>query len=235
MSMNVQVGGPDDGREKYSVGREVGRDNLLDLLDRHKQSKQELFGLLQYVVNNPHEVGGAANAINVKATVVYGSWTDVVSNIDKDCGKDEDRFFRSVSVLLAEDEKERADTLNTMISKTGVFKPAAGGDPEHLRIELLEAYEGLEEDSDISDIDAENYVGTAYGGMMAEDLKQLVQYLSHLDYMNRINQESETAESGAQSLKGSFRNIGRYVLDVAKIASGVSAGIVLAAMMKKRF
>lgn len=145
MSVDAQIGGPDDGHEKYSASSDK---NLLELIGQHDTAKAAFHDLLREVASHPDDLDRAKSAVVTRSEATADSWRELLVLLGSEYGLKSEEFNNAASALWLRDEVERVKLLK-QLAVQGKFE-VYGNDDIKLFNDLITVTCGLN-DKDMVD------------------------------------------------------------------------------------
>ena len=210
-------------------------EGILDVAQKHGARKKQLEELFGSFAKQGHavDIEDMISAINFRASGVARSWRDFVCQIGSDTGSYiNGEFISSVATVWMQDEQERADLFNS-ITDSDLFKPVCKGDILKLKIRIEETIRDFtvdpDSDTDWGDQLAEELAGE-YSGYMEMDVEEFLEV-----FQGSLRSQDLSGEATRIArIKELLPRLGAHALDVAKLAGGVSLGIIIGSMLRKK-
>lgn len=227
MTQDTQVGGPDDGHEKYG-GQAEGEGDLLTLLENHDKANAKFYEVLRLLADCPAEIGEIVPVVNNKGDQVVMAWGELLQKFSSEHDWNSQEFLSTVTALWLDDEKVRVELLNEL-APDARFTVVADGNQTGLETIVRQAYQEVDND-DMTSEKAVSVLKYLYIEYINTDLDQYLQALKARAYLNKHAEDSEELEEEGR-LQIFARSLGGHALDVLKLA-GVSIGIAVGSLFR---
>ena len=230
MATETQLGGPDDGNDKYQ--REVASEQgeLLDLIARHDVLAKELYELYGSVASKPGLIDSAVPSIKIKLDEVVIAFGKAMAALRNGC-KDDAEFVHQASEYLMAVEVERTEFLSSIMTETKCA-PTHDGNTTALEADILAAM-----NDDENQLSVQEVVKLVCSQSLVADTNKFIEDRSAYAYRTgELEYGGSTRETADDFQKPTrMQRIGVHLLDTVKIAVGVGLGVATGMVAGQKF
>lgn len=184
---------------------------------------------MRLLADRPTEIDEIAPVVNNKGDDVVATWQKLLEKFSSEHNWNSQEFLSAVSTLWLDDETVRVQLINELTPEAKLTV-VADGNQTGLETIIRQSYKEVD-DGNMTSEEAIAVLRYMYIEYINADLDKYLQVLKEQRYLSRHTEDSEELEE-EDRLRIFARLLGGHVLDILKLAAGVSIGIAVGSLFR---